>query len=70
MAMEIKVSITCDDCLIHRDLTVGDPESMGMVPVSPMLVRYRAREIGWKIHPTNANILCVCPRCANKRGIK
>ena len=63
MGMTTMVRLECDRCLSHRDLTIGDTETLGVHSGLPMLVRWRAAEVGWRIHVSNAEKLCLCERC-------
>lgn len=63
MGMTTIVRLECDCCMSHRDLTIGDTEEFGVISGLPMLVRWRANEIGWRIHVSNAQKLTLCERC-------
>lgn len=63
MGMTTIVRLECDMCSSHRDLTVGNTEDLGISSGLPMLIRWRANAIGWRINVSNADKLCVCERC-------
>lgn len=50
----------------HRDLTMSHLDETGIAAGLSLIIKYRATEIGWKIHINNGDREYICGRCIER----
>lgn len=63
--MYLIVRLECQKCCSHRDFDFGHLEDSDLGGIV-MKIRWRAAEVGWRIHFTNAKKETLCPRCSTQ----